>query len=124
MSPPPLLNPELKNNVIMTTLMMPWTESMHNSTVPGMSKPLSCGNSWNKRYDWEIFSCDAILPLGQQPQPLSLSLAQPCHNSCSHCRIIPHHHNASQSPPSKQPSLHFQNGNVDHVLHRTQIDRK
>ena len=35
-----------------------------------------------------------------------------------------HHHNAPQNQPSSQPSLHFQKGNVNHVLHRTQEDRK
>ena len=35
-----------------------------------------------------------------------------------------HLHNAPQILPSSQPSLHFQKGNVDHMWHRKQVDRK
>ena len=35
-----------------------------------------------------------------------------------------HLYNAPQILPSSQPSLHFQKGNVGHMLHRIQTDRK
>ena len=35
-----------------------------------------------------------------------------------------HYHNAPQSQPNSQPSLHFQMGSFGHMLHRTQAGKK